>query len=187
MKKFTILLIFTTVFTMTAQEKLPYYEIPEAPKEFTAGTIAGRMIDGLGFRYYWATENLRDKDLSFKPNVEARSSAETIDHILELSQVILNGALKVVNGAKQPKMTFSEKRKKTLENLLQASEILKESQDVSDHKMIFEKKEIPFWNMLNGPIADALWHTGQIVSFRRSSGNPFPKGVNVLAGKKRNL
>ncbi len=36
----------------------------------------------------------------------------------------------------------------------------------------------------SGPIADALWHTGQIVSFRRSSGNPIPKGVNMLTGER---
>ncbi len=45
--------------------------------------------------------------------------------------------------------------------------------------------EYPFWNNINGPIADAIWHVGQVVSFRRSSGNPFPKGVSVLTGKKR--
>ena len=169
---------------MKAQDKLPYYEIPEAAKEFTPGTTVSRMIDGLGFRYYWATEGLTQKDLAFKPNAEARTTEETIDHILGLSQVILNATLKVANGDKQPKMTFAEKRKKTLLNLQQASKILRESKDISEYKMIFGKTEFPFWNMINGPIADAIWHTGQVVSFRRSSGNPFPKGVSVLRGTK---
>lgn len=39
--------------------------------------------------------------------------------------------------------------------------------------------------MLNGPIADALWHVGQVVSFRRSSGNPFNSKVSVFSGKVR--
>jgi len=120
MKQLTFILIFITVFTMTSQEKLPYYEIPEAPKKFTSGTTASRMLDGLGFRYYWATEGLTENDLSFKPTEEARTTEETIDHILGLSQVILNATLKVANGDEQPKMTFVEKRKKTLENLQQA-------------------------------------------------------------------
>lgn len=179
---FSILIIIT--FTMNAQEKLPYYEIPEAAKEFTPGATASRMVDGLGFRYYWATEGLTAKDLAFKPNAEARTTSETIDHILGLSQVILNATLKVANGAKQPEMSFSEKRKKTLENLQQASKILRESNDISQYKMIFGETEFPFWNAINGPIADAIWHTGQVVSFRRSSGNPFPKGVSVLRGTK---
>lgn len=170
---------------MAQDSKLPYYEIPEAAEEYTAGTVASRMVDGLGFRYYWATEGLRPEDLSFRPNKEARTTEQTIDHILGLSQVILNATLKVANGTPQPKMTFAEKRKKTLENLEKASKILRESKDLSEFKIIFGKTEFPFWNNINGPIADALWHTGQVVSFRRSSGNPFPKGVSVLTGKKR--
>jgi hypothetical protein len=184
MKNFAVICFFLTFFTMNAQEKLPYYEIPEAAKEFTPGTIASRMVDGLGFRYYWATEGLIAKDLTFKPNEAARTTAETIDHILGLSQVILNATLNVANGAKQPEMTFAEKRKKTLLNLQQTSKILRESKDISQYKMIFGETEYPFWNAINGPIADAIWHTGQIVSFRRSSGNPFPKGVSVLNGTK---
>ena len=184
MKTFFFSILFLGIMTtINSQTKLPYYEIPEAPKEFTPGTVASRMLDGLGFRYYWATEGLTEKDLGFQPNKEARTTAETIDHILGLSQVILNATLKVANGTPQPKMTFAEKRKKTLENLQQASNILRESINISEYKMIFGEKEFPFWNAINGPIADALWHTGQVVSFRRSSGNPFPKGVSVLTGK----
>lgn len=48
-----------------------------------------------------------------------------------------------------------------------------------------KRSEFPFWNMLNGPIADALWHVGQVVSFRRSSGNPFNSKVSVFSGKVR--
>jgi hypothetical protein len=182
-----LFLSFTLVlFTLMikAQENLPYYQIPEASTEYTPGTTVSRMVDGLGFRYFWATEGLTEKDLVFKPNAEARTTAETIDHILGLSQVILNATLKVANGEKQPRMTFAEKRKKTLENLQQASIILRESKDISNYKMIFGETEFPFWNVINGPIADAIWHVGQVVSFRRSSGNPFPKGVNVLKGTK---
>lgn len=184
MKTYLFALVLATIFTMNAQEKLPYYEIPEAPKEFTAGTTASRMIDGLGFRYYWATEGLTEKDLLYQPSPSARTTGLTIDHILGLSQVIVNATLQKPNGGEQPKMTFAEKRKKTLENLQQASKILRESKDISQYKMIFGKTEFPFWNVINGPIADAIWHVGQVVSFRRSSGNPFPKGVSVLRGTK---
>ena len=45
--------------------------------------------------------------------------------------------------------------------------------------------EFPFWNLINGPISDAIYHVGQIVSFRRTSGNPIEKGVNVFLGEKR--
>ncbi len=188
MKSFYTLLIITLLInTTTAQNNTRpyYYEIPEAPKEYTAATVVSRMVDGLGFRYYWATEGLRPEDLTFKPNESARTTEQTIDHILGLSQVILNSTLKVANGAKQPEMTFEEKRKKTLENLEKAAKILRNSKDISEYKIIFGKTEFPYWNQINGPISDALWHTGQVVSFRRSSGNPFPKGVSVLRGTKK--
>lgn len=181
--KLLISIFFTLVIAVNSQNKLPYYEIPEASVQFTPGTVVSRVIDGLGFRYYWATEGLQPKDLSFQPNKEARTTLETINHILDLSQVIVNATLQKVNGKKQPEMTFVEKRKKTLENLKKASDILRVSNDVSQFKVIFGEKEFPFWNTLNGPILDATWHVGQIVSFRRSSGNPLPKGVQFLTGK----
>lgn len=60
-------------------------------------------------------------------------------------------------------------------------------EDLVKYKMVFKResgtRELPFWNEINGPIADALWHVGQVVSLRRSSGNPFNPKVNVLTGK----
>ena len=86
MKKITLLLAFMTSIGM-AQDKeiLPYYEIPEHADSYTAGSVASRMLDGLGFRYYWATEGLRVEDLEYKPSESGRTSAETIDHLLGLS------------------------------------------------------------------------------------------------------
>jgi hypothetical protein len=42
-------------------------------------------------------------------------------------------------------------------------------------------RELPFWHIVNGPVADALTHVGQINSFRRLAGNPTPK-ANVFWG-----
>lgn len=180
-------------FGMFAQESgdvLPYYEIPDPPETYTAGTVAARMIDGLGFRYYWATEGLRDEDLAFRPNEEARTTAETIDHIYGLSKTIVNAALEQPNiRGEEEEMTFAEKRKKTLENLKTAAEILRVATDLNKYNIVFQRgdqtNEYPFWNHINGPIADALWHCGQVVSFRRSSGNPFNSKASVFSGKVR--
>ncbi len=188
--KYILPVIFLFCLNMKAQENLPYYEIPEASKEYTAGTVVARMIDGLGFRYHWATEGLREEDLQYKPNEEARSCEETIHHVYQLSKVILNTAIKEPNGgAEETKMTFEEKRKKTLVNFKTAAEIFRESGDLSEFTIVFKNEkgtsEFPFWNQINGPIADALWHCGQIVSFRRSSGNPFNAKPSVFTGKVR--
>ena len=190
MKRVLILLIFLCNMTYSnAQDELPYAKIPEPSESYTAGSVVSRMLDGLGFRYYWATEGLRTEDLEYRPGGLARSTEETLDHILGLTQVIVNSALGVPNGAPQPKMTFEEKRKKTLLNIQQASQIFIKETDLSKFTIVFgsgdRKTEFPFWNQINGPISDALWHVGQIVSFRRSSGNPFPKGVSVLRGIRR--
>ena len=71
-----------------------------------------------------------------------------------------------------------------------ASDLLKEK-DVSlkDKKVIFQRgeqqSEFDYWHAINGPIADALWHAGQIVAFRRASGNPINPMVSVFMGKTR--
>ena len=86
----TGLIITITAMAQKESSTLPYYQIPDYPAEFTANTVAARMIDGLGFRYYWATEGLREEDLSFRPNEGARTSEETLAHILGLTNVIAN-------------------------------------------------------------------------------------------------
>ena len=101
--KIKFLLLITSVcmmnITTSQNNQLPYYEIPEVSESYTAGTVVARMIDGLGFRYYWATEGLRAEDLTFKPSDDARTAGETVDHIYGLTKMILNSALKQPNEA----------------------------------------------------------------------------------------
>ena len=79
-------------------------------------------------------------------------------------------------------MTFKEQREKALQNLKQAAEILRARDDISKFKIIFGNREIPFWNNINGPIADSIWHAGQIASYRRNTGNPINSNVNHFSG-----
>lgn len=178
------LLITSITFAQESSEKnIPYYELPEYPENFTAGTMAARMVDALGFRFYWATEGLTNKDFDYKPNDDVRSTGETIDHILDLSYIIVNSTLKKSNGKiDTSEMTYTDKRQQTLLNLKTAADILRTSDDISQYKIIFGDNEIPFWNQVNGPIADAIWHCGQLASFRRSSGNPINPNVNHFRG-----
>jgi len=177
----------------TTMDSLPYREIPAYPDSFSAETVAARMIDGLGFRYYWATEGLRPEDLAFRPTPEARSSEETIDHILGLVTILMNSLKNQPNvrsGEETSPLTFEVKRRKTLEMLKETSDMLKHSEKQLENLSIVQvsgdtRREFPFWNMLNGPIADALWHVGQVVTFRRSSGNPFNSKASVFTGTVR--
>ena len=194
--RITLLAILLICSTMTTQaqeqseQALPYYEIPEYPASYTAGTVAARMVDGLGFWYFWATEGLRTSDLDYKTGEGARTSMETVQHIYGLVNVILNSTLQQVNGPSDSEgMTFDQLRKATLLKIKKAADILRESEDISEFNMVFKRGEntttYPFWNQLNGPIADALWHCGQLVTLRRASGNPFNSKASLLAGKVR--
>lgn len=193
MKNISAILSTFIVATAMAQTPLPYREIPDYPASFTAGTVAARVVDGLGFRYYWATEGLRPEDLSFQANKDGRTTLETVTHIYDLTLSIANATKNAVNDATipKPKLSFEELRRGTLENIREASERLKKATDadVSAMKVIFKNdkgtREFPFWNELNGPIADALWHTGQVVSYRRGSGNPYNDKASVFTGKVR--
>lgn len=181
MRKLTILLaLMLNVFAMAQQDdQLPYYEIPEHAESYTAGAVASRMVDGLGFRYYWATQGLRPEDLSYKPSESGRTSEETIDHILGLSNFILTSVSIESSKIDVKGLSFEEKRKYTLLNLKKASDILRNTEDLSQ----LDNDRFPFWSLINGPIADALWHCGQVVMLRRASGNPFYSKLSFLHGK----
>lgn len=192
--KNALLLFALSVITFKAMsQELPYATIPEAPTEFIAVNVAARMIDGLGFRYYWATEGLNVENMETQGTDEARTIGETIRHVRDLS----NGILRSVS--KEPTVsvdygtqTFEEIRTQTLQNLYQASTILREStdEDMKEMDVVFKRGEgesrFPFWNLINGQIEDAVWHAGQIVTLRRIAGNPINPKVNVFMGKVNN-
>ena len=85
---------------------------------------------------------------------------------------------------------YKSLREKTLLNLKYIHNELKSSPDFSKLSISFQRGDsimsFPFWNQINGPISDALWHCGQVVMNRRASGNPLQKGVNVFIGKTTN-
>jgi uncharacterized damage-inducible protein DinB len=186
---FTLLFIFAL---QTMAQELPFSSIPAAPQDYTAGNSISRMIQGLGFRYHWATEGLRAEDLEYRPTKEAQSTLGTLQHIYSLTKTILNAAKNEASKrpAPSPPENLEALRVATLKDLQQAATLfLNYSKDeIEELNIIFEregkKSRFPVWNLINGPIADALNHTGQVVSFRRTSGNPIPKGVNVFLGVK---
>lgn len=188
---FTILINVSPVLAQAINETIPYHDLAAETNGYSSGAIASRMLDGLGFRFYWATDNLRQEDLDYRPGEDARTSFETITHVYEMSGIILNVAKKqpTVFPQSLEGKTFADIRSKTLQNIKVASDIIKtwKDSDFEQHPMVFKSKNgetnFPFWNLINGPISDCLWHVGQIVSFRRSSGNPFNEKVSVLSGK----
>lgn len=189
-KILTLYSLFTlSVFTLLAQTSSDdyYYEIPDYPNSYTPETVAARIVDGLGFRYYWGSADLTDSDLLYKPNDSARNIKETLEHIYVLTQILADAVNeKTFEGVEMEGMNYTQIRKATLDNIEAASKklILCEHGSLEKFDMIFASSgsEFPFWNLLNGPIADAINHVGQVISFRRTNGNPYNQNLSVLRG-----
>ena len=188
MKNFLTLLLISVALGTQAQGNPEdyYYEIPEYPETYTPGAVAARLVDGLGFRYYWATEGLRSEDLEYRPSAEARNVIETIDHIQGLTAILYTVTIKQEYKSQDlDGFSFEEKRNITLENIRMASENLKKGNiNLDEMDMTFQSSgsSFPFWNLINGPIADAINHVGQIITLRRTNGNPIHNKISVLRG-----
>ena len=167
---------------MEINQELPFEDISKTPNDLTATNTLLRMVEGLAFRYRWATENLSEENIKFKPHPTSMSIEEVNAHIFDL----VDSTNRVFGGEKQNKdslNSFHKLRIKSLNILADLSERLKEMSDEDFSKI--EKntsRQLPFWYWINGPLADALTHVGQITSWRRIAGNPQLKGVNVFIG-----
>jgi hypothetical protein len=185
--KLIIMIILFAVTSINSQEKLPYREIPVMAESYTAQNTVARMIDGLGFRYYWATKGLRAKDLAYQPKGEGRDCQQTVNHLYDLSNMMLRlTKTDFKQEMEKEKMTFAEMRGQTLLNFQAFSDRIQSSKELSEFT-IRKAGEItvPFLNIINGPISDAIWHAGQVSSFRRSSGNPINSKANYFSGTVR--
>jgi hypothetical protein len=154
-----------------------YYNIPGNPEEVSVGTILTRLLDGLGFRFYWATEGLRPTDYLYRPGPDCMSVEELVRHIWGLVNWVILSATDTV--FKRPE-DVEEIRERILEMIfyLRNETLQMHADELTDITIDGH----PFWNIINGPIADALTHVGQINSFRRLSGNPV-HGANVFTGE----
>ena len=193
MKALFFILLGLYHLTVMSQNSEYFKDISEYPTEINNGNIISRMINGLGYRYYWATEKLKENDLIYRPSQDAYSTRETMVHIFTLSKTVYNTTLSKINerpdidipgdyeSIRNETLQFLEKASKNFSNL--------NSEELDQMKIKFIRggtiKSFPIWNLLNGPIADAIYHTGQIVSFRRTTGNPIDSSVNVFMGSYR--
>ena len=193
MRSVFFLLLGLYHLTIMSQTSEYFKNISEYPTEINNGNIISRMINGLGYRYYWATEKLKENDLRYRPSKDAYSTKETMVHIFTLSKTVYNTTLSKMN--KRPDIDipvdYESIRNETLQFLEKASKNFSNlnSEELDQMKIKFIRggtiKSFPIWNLLNGPIAAAIYHTGQIVSFRRTTGNPIDSSVNVFMGSSR--
>lgn len=63
---------------------LPFHSIPSSPLKINAQNMIARMVDGLAFRYRWATEGLKQEELSFKPSEDSMDLERLLHHVYDL-------------------------------------------------------------------------------------------------------
>lgn len=147
-----------------------YHTLPALPDEISTANVISRMISGIGFRFYWATEGLTDEHYEFQPGEGVWSIAQITEHMWDL----LNWVYKSIESAGLEKPSGA---KAWREGSLELVELLEKSfsnmneEDLNSLQILKQ----PFWFMINGPLADALTHVGQIASIRRMAGSPAPK------------
>ena len=153
---------------------LNYDRIDEYPERVNAVGVVLRLLDGLGFRFYWATYELDEDDFEFTPAEGGNSIGWMVSHIRGLlTWIYLN-----VRGeqAKQPQ-SIVEQRNHVLDLIRMVREDIAGMSDEQFAEVRIEG--LPFWHMINGPISDALGHVGQINMARRLRGKPTPE-ANVF-------
>lgn len=169
-----------------------FQEIAQQPATFTGTNSLVRIIDGAGFRYYWATEDLSEEDLNYSPGNEGRNLLQTLRHLDYMASFVCNTLEGKVTSFPEEEndVSFGELRQVSLNKLSRIKDLLAQCSDED-----FQSKKIKcsvqgnamefdIWNMIHGPLVDIIYHLGQVVSFRRSSGNPIDPGVQPFMGKR---
>jgi len=154
-----------------------FYEISEYPEGVSATSILTRLLDGLGFRFHWATEGLRPEDYAFRPAEDVMSVTELVRHVWGLVNWV---GISVLGRSHEIPEEIEAIREQIMEIIWELREGVNSMGEEDLAKVTIDKR--PFWHIVNGPISDALTHVGQVNSFRRLSGNPV-YGANVFTGK----
>jgi hypothetical protein len=148
-------------------ETIPFISVDTYPQQITASSIIVRLLDGLGYRFRYATESLKEKDYNYNPGEGCNTIAFLIDHIWGL----VNWVYLSVTGEKETKPQTTTDQRVHILVLISELKTLFEGMEDSDLQKI-KIYDFPFWHIINGPLSDALTHTGQINLLRRLAGNP---------------
>lgn len=169
-----------------------FKELSSYPDSFSGSTVLLRILDGIGFRYYWGTEDLNEKDISYTPGNGGRTLLQTLDHLynmLDFAGNILED--KVTEFPEKPTgLGLVELREKTLHRFSEIRDRISSLTDIEiESKSVkgivkSDPFEVSLWHLVNGPLLDVMFHLGQITSFRRTTGNPIDPGVQPFFGKK---
>ena len=156
-----------------------FYQIAEYPQRLQATTALVRLVDGLGFRFLWATAGLDAQDAEFRPAADVKSIGELTDHIVCMMARVARAVGPLPEEADSV-AGFATTRAAVLDVLATLRRRLLELDDAALAEARVRGR--PVWHAINGQLADALTHVGQIVSFRRIASKPQQARVNVFLG-----
>lgn len=157
---------------------MEFDELRGYPEKHDVNGVLVRVVNALGYRFHWATEGLRPEDYAFSPGCECFTIGQLVGHVWGLSYWMREELGDMAEFQERPK--DPEAVREDVFNHLAA---LRRLFQRTEAEALFAKTMggHPFWHLINGPLADALTHTGQITSFRRLNGNPVPPH-NVFLG-----
>ena len=72
--RFLLLFLILSFYMKGQNNNLPFFEISSEKNQYTSANIIYRLIEGVGYRYYWASKDLKKKDLDYKPSSSSISS-----------------------------------------------------------------------------------------------------------------
>jgi hypothetical protein len=169
-----------------ASPSFDFRSLPPGPAAVSGSAVLVRLVEGIGFRFTWATEGLREQDLAFRPTPETMCIAEQTGHVLELVAWVAAATGAITAGSQEPASAppFPEARQRIMEvlALLRARLAGMTDGEIGAIQIGSRAGPVPWPHIVNGPLADALTHIGQIAVLRRSCGNPVPK-ANVFLGR----
>ena len=143
---------------------------PPAPVELSASNAIARMIDGLGYRLYWALYGLREEDCNYVLCDGAYSIKDLLWHILGLVNWVY---MHVYGHQMSRKPSIIDQG---IDTLLALEKLRQTFLEMSDAELVnYKLEDMSFWNYINMPLADALHHVGQVSMLRRAAGNPVAK------------
>ena len=143
-----------------------FKNINSYPQKITVPSSICRMVDGVGFRYYWATNNLNEKTYLFKPGENRWTVRDTISHIWDTSNWIISS---LANEEYEKPDNSVSLRDSVLQILYKIRSFFAVLNDNDLEEISISKA--PFWNLINGPIEDIISHVGAIDNMRRTAGD----------------
>jgi len=149
----------------------PFRQLDDYPVCRGAMGILVRLVDGIGFRFRWASEGLREEDHAFSPGEGAMTIGELVGHVWGLAQWIAEHVAPEDASRRRPEDPATLR-----EEALALWLAVRERFALMGEAAFFELRigDHPIWHIVNGPLADTLTHVGQIAVLRRLNGNPVP-------------